>query len=153
MLVALISACGGKSPTTATAVPTTPPSPASPAPVLQPVYVVLFTHVEDNTPAGALDSPGTRTGYLNIRTRLLEWRRWRAAADGVVASARLEDPARGRPIRGCGDDGVDRGVNVFRYLQDSLGVAIDPHSHEGSGYNYTDVAHLLGTLGVGGQHP
>src|SRR6185295_16488956 len=43
------------------------------------------------------------------------------------------------------------GVNFLRHLRDSLGVAIDPHSHEGGGYNYTDVAHLLDSLGVGGS--
>lgn len=32
-----------------------------------------------------------------------------------------------------------------------MGVVIDPHSHEGGGYNYTDVAYLLETLGVGGS--
>ena len=39
--------------------------------------------------------------------------------------------------------------NFLRYLKEDLGVVIDPHSHEGGGYNYTDVAHLLDSLGVG----
>jgi hypothetical protein len=43
------------------------------------------------------------------------------------------------------------GVNVFQYVKNTLGVAIDPHSHEGGGYNYTDVAYLLERLGVGGS--
>jgi hypothetical protein len=43
------------------------------------------------------------------------------------------------------------GQNVLRYLRENLGVIIDPHSHENGGYNYTDVAHLLELLGVGGS--
>jgi hypothetical protein len=43
------------------------------------------------------------------------------------------------------------GVNIFRYLRDTLNVVIDPHSHENGGYNYTDVAYLLELLGVGGS--
>jgi hypothetical protein len=39
--------------------------------------------------------------------------------------------------------------NFLRYLKEDRGVAIDPHSHENGGYNYTDVAHLLDSLGVG----
>lgn len=30
-------------------------------------------------------------------------------------------------------------------------MVLDPHSHENGGYNYTDVAHLLDLLGVGGS--
>lgn len=41
--------------------------------------------------------------------------------------------------------------NLLRYLKEDLQVTIDPHSHEHRGYNYTDVAHLLDSLGVGGS--
>lgn len=40
------------------------------------------------------------------------------------------------------------GKNVVRYLNENLGVTLDPHSHENSGYNYADVAWLLTQLGV-----
>lgn len=40
------------------------------------------------------------------------------------------------------------GKNVARYLNENLGVTLDPHSHENSGYNYADVAWLLTQLGV-----
>ena len=40
------------------------------------------------------------------------------------------------------------GKNVVRYLSENLGVTLDPHSHENSGYNYADVAWLLTQLGV-----
>jgi hypothetical protein len=39
--------------------------------------------------------------------------------------------------------------NFLRFLKEDRGVVIDPHSHENGGYNYTDVAHLLDSLGVG----
>ncbi|RFC45278.1 MAG: hypothetical protein DVB23_002038 [Verrucomicrobia bacterium] len=38
--------------------------------------------------------------------------------------------------------------NVVKYLSENLGVTLDPHSHEGNGYNYADVAWLLTQLGV-----
>lgn len=43
------------------------------------------------------------------------------------------------------------GKNFLRFLRDSQHVAIDPHSHEAGGYNYTDVAFQLDSLGVGGS--
>lgn len=118
----------------------------------RPVYVVLFTHIEDNTPAGALGSAQNRAAYLSLRTRLLEMAtmaqlhgvRWSLEPDWKVllAAQQYEDTAL---------MSTTGGMNVLRYLQEVLGVAIDPHSHEGGGYNYTDVAHLLATLGVGGS--
>ena len=48
--------------------PTTPGAPAS----SPPVYIVLFTHIEDHTPAGTIGTPANRTSYLNLRARLLE---------------------------------------------------------------------------------
>ncbi len=43
------------------------------------------------------------------------------------------------------------GKNLFVYLRDELGAALDPHSHEQGGYNYPDVAYLLEQLEVGGS--
>jgi hypothetical protein len=117
-----------------------------------PVYVVLFTHIEDATPAGLLGTPSNRSSYLNLRSRLLEMGavaklhgvRWSLEPDWkfLLAAQQYEDTAL---------MSTTEGVNVLRYLRDVLGVAIDPHSHEGSGYNYTDVAYLIETLGVGGS--
>jgi hypothetical protein len=118
----------------------------------RPVYVVLFTHIEDATPTGVLGTPANRASYLNLRARLLEMGavaklhgvRWSLEPDWkfLLAAQQYEDTAL---------MSTTEGVNIFRYLRDVLGVAIDPHSHEGSGYNYTDVAYLLETLGVGGS--
>lgn len=126
--------------------------PASPASVQQPVYVVLFTHIEDNTPAGTLGTPANRTAYLNLRARLLETAllaralnvAWSLQPDWKVllAAQQYEDAD---VVSSTG------GMNVLRYVRDGLGAAIDPHSHESGGYNYTDVAYLLETLGVGGS--
>ena len=138
----LTSACGDGAASGATTLPVT----ASP-----PVQVVLFTHIEDNTPGGVLGTAASRTSYLAQRTALLQMAavagryrmRWSLQPDWkmLLAALQYEDAAM-RASTG--------GLNVLRYLRDSLGVAIDPHSHEAGGYNYTDVAHLLDSLGVGG---
>jgi hypothetical protein len=114
--------------------------------------VVLFTHIEDNTPPGPLGTPQSRTAYMRLRTRLVEMAtlarrydaRWSFQPDWkfLLAVREYDDAA---TTRATGN------VNVLRYLRDTLGVTIDPHSHEKGGYNYTDVAHLLTTLGVGGS--
>jgi hypothetical protein len=136
LLVTLVSSCRQDSP------PETP----------QPVYVVLFTHVEDNTPAGILGTPDCRTNYLNLRERLIEMAnlarslgvRWSFEPDWkFLEAARLYEDAEVMAASG--------GINVLRHLRDNLGAAIDPHSHENYGYNYTDVAFLLELLGVGGS--
>jgi hypothetical protein len=117
-----------------------------------PVQVVVFTHVEDNTPVGVLGSPQSKASYDKLRSSLLavaEKARartitWVLQPDWTLLEAALlyEDAAR-RATTG--------GKNVFAYLRDELGVPIDPHSHEKGGYNYADVAYLLAELGVGGS--
>lgn len=117
-----------------------------------PVYVVLFTHIEDNTPTGTLGSAQSRAAYLDWRNDLIAMaelaRRtgvpWVLQPDWKFLEAALlfEDSA---------TTASTGGRNLLRYLKDSLGVIIDPHSHENGGYNYTDVAYLLDQLGVGGS--
>jgi hypothetical protein len=117
-----------------------------------PVRVVLFTHIEDNTPAGVIGAPANRTSYLALRATLLQMAaltrrydvRWSLQPDWkfLLAALAYEDEA---------TRASTAGLNVLRYLRDSMSVAIDPHSHEGGGYNYTDVAHLLDSLAVGGS--
>lgn len=118
----------------------------------RPVQVVVFTHIEDQTPGGPLGSPQSRTTYSGLRARLIEVAE-RAHDEGVrwvlqpdwkfLEAARLyEDAAMTADTSGD---------NLFVHLRDVLGVAIDPHSHENGGYNYTDVAWLLEELGVGGS--
>jgi len=121
-----------------------PPAPA--------VHVVLFTHIEDNTPAGTLGSPQSRQHYLSVRSKLIVMANlardygvpWSLQPDWKILEAALiyEDSVL---VETTG------GKNVLRYLKEDLGAVIDPHSHEHSGYNYTDVAHLLNLLGVGGS--
>ena len=123
---------------------------AAPA-VFPPVQVVLFTHIEDQSPVGVIGSAAARTSYLALRNSLLQMAaltgryrvRWSLQPDWkfLLAALQYEDVTT-RATTG--------GLNVLRYLRDSLNVAIDAHSHEGFGYNYTDVAHLLDSLGVGG---
>ncbi|GMV23421.1 MAG: hypothetical protein AMXMBFR57_33700 [Acidimicrobiia bacterium] len=118
----------------------------------RPVHVVLFTHIEDDTPVGSLGSAENRAAYLNWRADLIATaelaRRvgvpWVLQPDWkLLEAARLyEDGA----VRG-----TTGGQNVLQYLRNTLRVVIDPHSHEMGGYNYTDVAYLLDILGVGGS--
>lgn len=117
-----------------------------------PVYVVVFTHIEDNTPTGTLGSAQARNAYLDWRNDLIAMGE-AARRNGVpwvlqpdwkfLEAARLYEDSSTTASTG--------GRNVLRYLKDSLGVIIDPHSHENGGYNYTDVAYLLDQLGVGGS--
>lgn len=141
-------ACGRRtSPTTAT-----PVEPLGGQGMQRFVYLVLFTHIEDNTPAGILGTSASRTSYLNLRARLLEMAalarrytlKWSLQPDWkfLLAAQQYEDAAA---------TSSTGGMNILRYLRDVMGVAIDPHSHESGGYNYTDVAYLLETLGVGGS--
>ncbi len=118
----------------------------------QPVYVAVFTHIEDNTPAGTIGTDQARNNYLNLRARLVEMAalarrynvKWSLQPDWkyLVAAQTYEDAT---AMASTG------GLNLFRYLRDSQNAAIDPHSHENGGYNYTDVAYLLTQFGVGGS--
>ncbi|MCC7537017.1 MAG: hypothetical protein IT379_12425 [Deltaproteobacteria bacterium] len=129
-----------------------PPDAGTDPPARGVVHVVLFTHIEDNTPAGMLGSAMSRTAYTRLRARLVEMAElaaryglpWVLQPDWRFLEAALlyEDAAT------TADTG---GRNLFVHLRDELGVAIDPHSHENGGYNYTDVAYLLERLGVGGS--
>jgi len=116
------------------------------------VYVVLFTHIEDSAPGGTLGSPECRAAYLRLRGKLIEMARLARSYDlpwvlqpdwKILEAARLYEDATTMADTG--------GKNFLRYLHEDLGVAIDPHSHEHGGYNYTDVAYLLELLGVGGS--
>jgi len=117
-----------------------------------PVYVVLFTHIEDNLPVGKLGTQESRQSYLIVRNKLIAvadlfrnyCARWVFEPDWKFLRAALiyEDSSL---------IATTNGKNFLRYLKEDLQVAIDPHSHEKGGYNYTDVAHLLDSLGVGGS--
>lgn len=116
------------------------------------VHVVLFTHVEDATPGGAIGTPENRMQYLGIRARLIEmaelaqsWDlQWVLQPDWkiLLAAQAYED----EEVTANTD-----GKNFLRWLVEDLGVVVDAHSHENGGYNYTDVAYLLEQLGVGGS--
>jgi len=117
-----------------------------------PVYVVLFTHIEDNTPTGTLGSPESRNHYLLVRSKVIEMAnlalrynvKWSFQPDWKILLAALmyEDSS---------TRSTTKGKNFLRYVKEDLGAIIDPHSHEKLGYSYTDVAHLLDSLGVGGS--
>jgi len=108
------------------------------------VHVVLFTHVEDNAPPGVIGSPANQAAYASLRARLLEMGAL-AAAYGIPWSLQPDWKLL------LAAQQYEGAANFLVTLRDDFGVAIDPHSHEGGGYNYTDVAYLLETLGVGGS--
>ncbi|MBP6715935.1 MAG: hypothetical protein KA205_03675 [Acidobacteria bacterium] len=148
-LMAVLQGCGS-SPTAPTLDPD--PVPVSGPSAQQPVYVVLFTHIEDNTPAGEIGSGVGRSNYARMRQGLIDMAtlarrynvKWSLQPDWkfLLAAQAYEDAAM---------TASTGGKNVLRYLRDSFGTSIDPHSHENGGYNYTDVAYLLDQLGVGGS--
>lgn len=116
------------------------------------VYVILFTHIEDQTPGGTLGTDAAKNSYLSIRSKLVEVAQkasarklqWVLQPDWkiLLAAQQYEDAS---AMASTG------GKNFLRYLKEDLGAVIDPHSHENGGYNYTDVAYLLEQLGVGGS--
>ncbi len=117
-----------------------------------PVYVVLFTHIEDNCPPEPLRSPQSLQNYFFWRSKtiaiadlfLKHQVKWVFEPDWTFLEAALAYEV----------DSVTATTNhknLLRYLKEDLQVSIDPHSHEHRGYNYTDVAHLLDSLGVGGS--
>ena len=116
-----------------------------------PIYVVLFTHIEDNTPKGDLGTPVSLDSYMNWRDDIIAMAElardrgftWVLQPDWkVLVAAQSYEVA---PVIES-----TNGKNVLQYIHEDLGVVIDPHSHEKGGYNYTDVAYLLEQLGVGG---
>lgn len=117
-----------------------------------PVYLVFFTHIEDNTPAGTLPGVTSRNNYVSLRGRLIDMAQrarqhgipWTLQSDWKYLRAALlyEDAAL---------MATTNNKNLFRYLREDLGVHLDAHGHESAGYNYTDVAHLMDSLGVGGS--
>ncbi|MDZ7342779.1 MAG: T9SS type A sorting domain-containing protein [candidate division KSB1 bacterium] len=117
-----------------------------------PVYVVIFTHIEDNCPPEPLGSPQSIQNYFFWRNKTIAIAnlflkhdiKWVFEPDWTFLVAALTYE----------DDSViatTNHKNLLRYLKEDLQVTIDPHSHEHRGYNYTDVAHLLDSLGVGGS--
>lgn len=151
--LAFLWGCGGASSPTSPGSTSTPTPGGGTASTPQPIWVVLFTHIEDNTPSGTIPSAANRTAYLRLRDALIDMGelaqrsgvKWSLQPDWKFLEAAREYE-RGSVL-------ADRtgGLNVLQHLKNSLGVAIDPHSHENGGYNYTDVAYLLDQLGVGGS--
>ena len=146
--VTLLTSLGSTVPSAAARPPPVNPSPVKPPPV----YVVLFTHIEDDTPSGDLGSAISRASYDEWRSALLAMGAlskaygmpWVLQPDYtfLLAAERYEDAA---TMASTG------GKNVLKYLLDDKAVVIDPHSHEHGGYNYSDVYWLLRLLGVGGS--
>jgi hypothetical protein len=108
-----------------------------------PVYVTVFSHNEEGHPVD------TEEEYLEYREALLKmvdlYLEYGVSHDfepdwKFLEAARLYEKG------GVLDN--TNGKNILRYLSEDLGIQVDPHSHEGFGYNYADVAYLIDELGV-----
>ena len=116
------------------------------------VHVVLFTHIEDASPPGMLGTPESITQFMAMRARMIEMAeladshglQWVLQPDWKILEAALQ-------YEDAEATATTNGKGFLQYLREDLGVVIDPHSHENGGYNYTDVAHLLESLEVGGS--
>lgn len=125
---------------------------AATTPSAPPIYVILFTHIEDNTPVDAVNTGRSRDQYLIVRAAMLRMGqlasryglKWALEPDWKFLEAALayEDAS---TMSSTG------GKNILRYLRDDLAMAINPHSHEENGHNYSDVAYLLEQLGITGN--
>src|SRR5688500_15597641 len=69
--ICLVAACSGDSGSPTTPSPAPPPTTGGGNATAPPIYVVLFTHIEDATPAGVLGTPQNRATYLTLRGRLI----------------------------------------------------------------------------------
>lgn len=107
----------------------------------EPVHVVLFTHIEDDTPAGRIGEIQNRASYDDLRGRLI---------DLATRARDLDLPWVLQPDWKLLESAIVYDEGLFTELV-ALGATIDAHSHENGGYNYTDVAYLLDRLGVGGS--
>lgn len=113
------------------------------------VHVVLFTHIEDAMPDGALGSAANCDAYERLSGKLIDMAE--AARDHELQWVLQSDWKLLETARACDDPPGTDGTNLFLFLQEELDVILDPHSHESGGYNYTDVAYLHELLGVGGS--
>ncbi|MFN0079602.1 MAG: cadherin repeat domain-containing protein [Prosthecobacter sp.] len=135
------------------------------------VYFAIAVHSEE--PGGGTTVPNTPNFTTTNQVTYVQWR------DAILAFAQL-CAERGLAWQFQSDwnflEGVQRfempsgsaydplltantaGKNVVKYLHENLNVNLDPHSHEGSGRNYADVAYLLDVVldteptGVVGGH-
>jgi len=110
------------------------------------IYVMVFSHNEEpgaNYPNFAQD----RSAYERLRGRLVKLSRyfkkmeipwnWGSEWNFLEAVKKYEVNAQSPSLLN-----QTNGKNIVWYLK-ANGAEIDPHSHEHSGYNYADVAHLI----------
>lgn len=113
-----------------------------------PVYINLVSHNEDSY-MQYLNIP---TAYYQMRTKMIlfaelcqdKGARWNLGTDWILPMAVFRNDTGSVLIN-------TSGKNILRYLNEDLNVSIDAHSHE-STYNYTDVWHLLDSLGVNASY-
>ena len=117
----------------------------------EPIYVCLFMHNEDffhdSYPDYSLEVH--RVDYIESRNNLLVFCQvlnshnipfnWQTDWNFLYGVFKWDTP---NVTANTG------GKNIVRYIHEDLNITVDPHSHENVGHNYTDVAHLIDSLGV-----
>lgn len=120
------------------------------------IYFIIAVHSEE--PSIALNTPNFSTAAV---TNYEAWRQailWfgnacsnRSLAWGFESDWNfLEGMKKFETISGGTNFNTNylfSGTTTLQYLHDRLGAELDPHSHEGNGYNYADVAYLTDLLG------
>ena len=111
------------------------------------IYVTIVSHNEDDDER--YGSYNIKEGYLEFRDALLKMvdliMKYNASYDFQPEWKFLEAALKyekGDVLKNTNNK------NILRYFKEDLGIQIDPHSHEGYGYNYADVAYLIKQLGV-----
>ncbi|MBN2543378.1 T9SS type A sorting domain-containing protein [bacterium] len=112
-------------------------------PAYPPIYVSVVSHSEE--PPGTPDYGDNPVAFAANRAALLAFSNMLFRNQIRLNWQSEWNFARGVALH---DDGSGTGgLNIVRYMHDSLNFEIDPHAHE-SRYNYADVAHFIEDLGV-----
>jgi hypothetical protein len=112
-----------------------------------PIYLNFTTHVEDTDPIKYVSDS---VGYLNHRQLVKQ------LADIVIAqNVKWNCELEWNYLLGVlrfdkSAQSNTGGKNIVKWMKENSGglIDIDPHSHQNSGYNYADVAHLIDSCGI-----
>ena len=121
-------------------------NPSESAGAIDPIYVSVVVHYEEDTRYHE-----EREKYLRARSSLIL-----LAATLQKAGISLNVQPDWTFLRGIQNFDTEGSVllettnnkNLLRWLAEDCNAGIDPHAHENLGYNYADVAYLIEALGV-----
>lgn len=138
----------GSSDVPSSVLPTTPsPNGSASNPVPATIYVSIVSHNEDTSGASSYDFAVNEGAFVAQRDQTAKFA-------AMLAGHHVKYDFQTDWNFLLGMNAFDHGSaltndkNLLRYLVEDLGMVVDPHSHEHSGYNYADVAYLISTFGV-----